>query len=255
MSDTPTLASALVELQASLPHVTKDAENPHFRSRYASLAALTDALLPAMTKLGLAWICFPTYWDDKLILRYEIHHAPSGERLIGEYPLPATGTPQQIGSAITYARRYALSAVTGLVADDDDDGNAAEETAPKPRTDAARNDAGLMTRAQQREHKALRTHEPSRPAERSNDPADDIWAGPIAAAEDQPGSSNSRQWQRLAMLYRTIGIQGPDIHADLTDRTGREITSAKDLGYLEAQAAITALEPIAEAMRAQEASS
>lgn len=254
MTDTPTLASALVELQASLPHVTKDAENPHFRSRYASLAALSDALLPAMAKLGLAWICFPSMTpDSSFSLRYELHHAPSGERLIGLYPLPASSTPQQIGSAITYARRYALSAVTGLVADDDDDANAAEsapapsEPARLPRTgtNAELAATGRMTRGQMASHERTAAQTTANPklADRTNDPADDIWTQD--APEEKPGSSTPDQHKRLGILYTERNITGrgarlDDINAALP--IGRTIGSAKELSYVEAEEAINRLE-------------
>jgi len=257
--ETPTLASALVELQAELPHVTKDAENPHFRSRYASLAALTAALLPLMAKLGLAWICRPTLeWsrqEPMLVLSYSLRHV-SGESLDGQYPLPASGTPQQIGSAITYARRYALCAVTGLVADDDDDGNAAEQAAPPQPASVGlsaeeRQQRGMMTTAQRREHTALKPGK-DRPADRANDPADDIWAGQPPGDwqppeyETRPGTSNSKQWQRLGILYTQLGITERDTRLkDMQDRAGRDITSAKDLSYVEAQQAITDLEKLA----------
>ena len=59
------------------------------------------------------------------MLAYKLLHV-SGDHEAGEYPLPTSGTPQAIGSAITYARRYTLVAVTGLAPEDDDDGAAAE---------------------------------------------------------------------------------------------------------------------------------
>jgi hypothetical protein len=68
------------------------------------------------------------------------------------------------------------------------------------------------------------------------------------AGESQPGSSNSKQWQRLGIIYGQIGItERDDRLADMRDRTGRDIGSAKDLSYVEAQAAISALQPIAKA--------
>jgi hypothetical protein len=80
--------------------------------------------LPLLGENGLAWVTRPTIVADRFVLVYELLHT-SGEKISGEYPLPANGSPQALGSAITYARRYCLCAVTGVAADDDDDGQAA----------------------------------------------------------------------------------------------------------------------------------
>ena len=116
---------------------------------------------------------------------------------------------------------------------------------------------GMMTTAQRREHTALKPDK-DRPADRSNNPADAaVWDGQPAGdwqpvnGEDKPGSSNSRQWQRLGILYTQISLTDRDMRlADMTDRCGRAITSAKDLSYTEAQAAITQLEELAKTAEA-----
>lgn len=119
------LAAALAAFQAELPGVSKDSENPHFKSKYADLADMSKAILPALAKQGLAFLSMPTLTDRGFVLAYSLLHE-SGERFDGEYPLNAAGNDQQKGSSITYARRYALGAITGAVADDDD-GNAASQ--------------------------------------------------------------------------------------------------------------------------------
>ncbi len=68
---------------------------------------------------GLAWVTRPTVVDGRFVLAYELRHT-SGEAITGEYPLTG-GTPQEIGSAITYARRYCLCSVTGVAPESDDD--------------------------------------------------------------------------------------------------------------------------------------
>ena len=124
-----TLAAALAAFQADLPRVSKGATNPHFKSRYADLSDVVSVVLPRLAAQGLAWITRPTTNDTgQLVLEYELRHE-SGESLGGTYPL-GTGTPQQVGSSITYARRYTLSAVTGIAPDEDDDGNHANGSAP-----------------------------------------------------------------------------------------------------------------------------
>lgn len=123
------LAAALAAFQADLPHVTKGAVNPHFKSRYADLADVVSVVLPRLAAQGLAWITRPTTSETgTLVLAYELRHE-SGEAVGGTYPL-GSGTAQQLGSAITYARRYTLSAVTGIAPDEDDDGNQANGAVP-----------------------------------------------------------------------------------------------------------------------------
>lgn len=126
MTETNTLADALVALQAEMPRITKG-ETARVRSdkgsysyTYADLADVSAQLLPVMTKLGLAFTARPTMQDGAFVLAYSLMHT-SGEREDGAYPLPNSGTPQAIGSAITYARRYCLLAVTGAAPDDEDD--------------------------------------------------------------------------------------------------------------------------------------
>lgn len=137
----PALARSLVALQAEVPRVHKDqtanvkTDKGTYSYSFADLKAVSDALRPLLAEHGLAFTAFPTLTGDgKFVLRYHLLHE-SGERESGEYPLPTGGTPQAIGSAITYARRYSLCAVTGLTPDDDDDAAAAE--AGQAATDAA----------------------------------------------------------------------------------------------------------------------
>jgi hypothetical protein len=81
-------------------------------------------VLPLLGKHGLSFSTKPTMVDGRFVLEYVLRHV-SGQEDGGQWPL-SVGTPQQMGSAITYARRYALSAITGVAPDDsDDDGQAA----------------------------------------------------------------------------------------------------------------------------------
>lgn len=121
------ISAAMAAFQAELPGVGKDSVNPHFKSRYADLADMSKAILPVLAKHGLAFTTLPTLNKDGLfVLQYSLFHE-SGGSITGEYPLPSGGNEQQKGSAITYARRYCLGAVTGVAADEDDDGNAASQ--------------------------------------------------------------------------------------------------------------------------------
>lgn len=128
------LAAALVELQRKLPTIAKTqtanvrTEKGSYSYDYADLSDVSEAVLPLLADVGLAWMCRPTVKPDgAFVLAYCLLHV-SGDREEGEYPLPKTGTPQTIGGHITYARRYALCAVTGVAPKgDDDDAQAAEQ--------------------------------------------------------------------------------------------------------------------------------
>jgi hypothetical protein len=140
MPEPSELAKALTQFHTELPKVGKGSTNPAFKSKYADLADIVSVVLPALAKQGLAWITTPRVSDDGFVLEYELRHV-SGESITGSWPLPdpEKATPQQMGSAVTYAKRYTLSAVTGIAPDEDDDGNAASKgpgAAPRQRTAA-----------------------------------------------------------------------------------------------------------------------
>lgn len=134
--------AALADLQTQLPHIAKNnrAEVPtksggKYTYQYADLAEISRQLLPLLGKLGLSFTSRPTMAGDQLVLVYELRHI-SGELIEGVYPLPVRGTPQEVGSAVTYARRYCLCAVTGLAPDnDDEDAVLAEQAARKQRVE------------------------------------------------------------------------------------------------------------------------
>lgn len=119
------LAPALVAFQSELVPVEKTADNPFFRSKYAPHPEVRKALQPLLAKNGLALTCVPTLIDGENGLYFYLIHK-SGQYLSGQWKLtPKDRTPQGEGSDTTYKRRYGDMAITGLVADEDDDGNAA----------------------------------------------------------------------------------------------------------------------------------
>jgi hypothetical protein len=118
------LATALHLAQGKIKHAIKDSSNPFFKSRYADLSSVWDAIRDAFQSHGLAVTQIPDMDGDKPVLVTVLMHK-SGQWISGTYPInPSKNDPQGIGSAITYARRYALQAVAG-VCPDDDDGEAA----------------------------------------------------------------------------------------------------------------------------------
>ncbi len=134
-SETSSLAAALAQFQRDLPNVVKSetATVPtktggSYKYSYADLAKVSAVVLPRLGEVGLSFSAKPTLnADGKFVLAYRLLHT-SGESDSGEYPLPQSGTAQEHGSAITYARRYTLCSVTGVAPDEDDDGAAASTT-------------------------------------------------------------------------------------------------------------------------------
>ena len=122
------LYSALVKAQSMIKNAVKDSTNPHYRSKYADLESVWDAIREALHKNGLAVLQL-TDIDPSgapVLITRVIH--TSGEHVEGRYPLVCKDPTdaQKLGSSTSYARRYALSAMLGVVqADQDDDGNAA----------------------------------------------------------------------------------------------------------------------------------
>ncbi len=124
------IAKALAAAQSEMANATMNKENPHFKSKYADLSVIRDAVMPALNKNGIAVVQLPTLTATGFVLITQLRHT-SGETIEAIYPLPQNGRPQEIGSAITYARRYSLAAICGISAEEDDDGNRAEDGAKK----------------------------------------------------------------------------------------------------------------------------
>ncbi len=133
------LAQALVAAQAEVKNPAKDAFNPHFKTKYADLASVRDAVVPVFARHGLAVVQSLHSADRGPTIATTLLHS-SGEWMeAGSLTIPASKQDAQgYGSAITYGRRYMLLAVAGVVGDDDDDGNAAckpqaqQAAPPKP---------------------------------------------------------------------------------------------------------------------------
>ena len=140
------LATALVGLQADLKPVEKSAANPFFKSKYAPLPAVMEAVQPLLAKHKLAVSQFVTHLDGQSALRTILLHE-SGQLIEDVQPLLlAKQDPQGQGSAITYARRYGVMAVLGLVADEDDDGNAASSPRQSSSTSSSTPHAASSTK-------------------------------------------------------------------------------------------------------------
>lgn len=121
------LAAALAKAQGLMSNATLNKVNPHFRSKYADLAAIRDAVTVPLASNGLAVVQIIGSDEHGAFLTTRMVHA-SGQWIESIHPLPNSAKPQEFGSALTYARRYSLAALCGISAEEDDDANGANET-------------------------------------------------------------------------------------------------------------------------------
>jgi len=126
------IATALVKAQRDFAPALKTSTNPHFRSRYADLAACVEAVIDALNQNGIALVQRTHDSDNGVAVETLLVHE-SGETISGGilHVPAAKHDPQGYGSALTYARRYSLMAACGI-APEDDDANAAQRTRPTP---------------------------------------------------------------------------------------------------------------------------
>ena len=131
------LAAALAAFQSEVKDPARDGENPHFRSKYVQIDGLLAAVRPILAKHGLSVIQSTGGNGQDISVTTEIMHT-SGEWIRTDALIlkAVKADPQGAGSAVTYGRRYSLSAALGVAWDDDDDGNAASNPPTKAKTKA-----------------------------------------------------------------------------------------------------------------------
>jgi hypothetical protein len=130
-TDTDEIAAALAKAQVKMENPTKDATNPHYRSRYATLDTGLTIAREALGAQAIAITQATRFEGEVLMLDTRLTHA-SGQWMESEFPIIAfPAKPQEVGSATTYARRYSLFALIG-VAGEDDDGEAANAKGATP---------------------------------------------------------------------------------------------------------------------------
>ena len=138
-----TLASALAAAQGDMSNASKNAKNPHFKSTYADLASLRDAVIPVLAAHGIA--CVQLCDGDGQSVSVTTRLLFGAEAMdCGRLTIPIGGArnpAQAVGAAITYARRYQLGAVAGVAAEDDD-GNSLDGTRAAPPRPARMDKAG-----------------------------------------------------------------------------------------------------------------
>lgn len=220
------LDEALLEFQADPPVLTKNKAG--HQSKYADLVQVNEKVLARLNSLGVIFTTAPTRLDDgQFVLEYELKHVASQTTKGGRYPLKLADNPQTMGSAITYARRYILQALTSTAAEDeDDDGQAA---------------SGRRTaqRAQQTRREQPAAERPT--AQRAPRPA-----GPPLPGERPDGITQPQQ----SLLHVLLGKAGKSQREAglgyISDVLEREITSTKELSKGDAKRVIDHLQAAVE---------
>lgn len=166
--DPAALFTAILQAQATMEGVKKAAKNPHFRSRYADLAAVIEATVPPLNEQGVAVLQLPGMDEHGVTLTTILGHGATGAYLESTSRTPVDkNNAQGVGSAITYLRRYALQAALALPAVDDD-GNMASQRRERP--PAARPPAP-------RAKTQVKAEQPASPRPGPNTGHHDSWAG------------------------------------------------------------------------------
>lgn len=156
------LATALAKAQAEIDNPHKNAQNPHFKNSYADLAEIINTVRPVLSRHGLSVVQLPGWNDGRVTVETILTHE-SGEWISGMAESPiGKADAQAVGSATTYLRRYSMAAVC-MVAQEDDDGQSATQSAkdsPPQRSSAPRSNGGQKATEKQLEYleKLMKSH-------------------------------------------------------------------------------------------------
>lgn len=134
-ADITALASAMSAAQGEIENATKDSKNDHFRNRYASLAAVLDEIRPVFSKHGLVLTQDPVYEGELVGVATTVAHKSGQWKRSVLLCKPAKSGPQEIGSVLTYFRRYGAAAVAGISQEDDDAERGSGRVAPPKSTE------------------------------------------------------------------------------------------------------------------------
>jgi len=118
------ISVALSKAQGEVANPVFNKTNPHFKSSYADLSSVLNAVRPVLSKNGISIMQLTNLEESGLVLYTRLTHS-SGQWIESVYPVTASGKHQEIAASLTYAKRLSLSAIVGVAGEDDDDGNAA----------------------------------------------------------------------------------------------------------------------------------
>lgn len=192
------LAKSFSRAQAAVEGAAKDSNNPHFKSKYADLASVWRACRTALTDNCLSIIQSPAYAKGQVIVTTRLVH-DSGEWLEGTLAIPVGKSDAHgVGSAITYARRFALASMVGI-APEDDDGNAAATARQVSRDNA------MVNRGRQQARPAPPPRYEEQPPVAADD--EDSWEKYLTPTEKALADENDEWWLVAVkrLLLRIIG--------------------------------------------------
>jgi hypothetical protein len=237
--NTGPLTAALAKAQTAFPTVTRSKTvtvttktGGSYKFSYAPLDTILDAVRKPLADNGLAVVQLIDRGDLVTILLHE-----SGGSLEGRTEIPATPDVQGLGSAITYLRRYAIQALLGIAAEEDDDGNSASGNSAKPATKAAE---APRTAPEPRKPEVAATDTP--------DLSDDDWAGLIdstPAAKPTALTGDGLSWKALAGKLNEAGIDLKDASSVSKRMFGQSKWKVADLTDEERAMLWHELEPVA----------
>jgi hypothetical protein len=207
------LYSALAAAQAEMGPALKDSTNPAFKSKYADLASVMAACMPALSKHGIA-VLQPAFDDETgRYVKTIFVHGESGESVECRVPLiVAKNDMQGYGSAATYARRYGLMGMAGI-APDDDDGNAAAKSPPKEEP-KPRNLASEALRDAWRDGVEDSLPEGATPRQKAEAYAAAIIADFVSVKAEK---TLSGRWDRHLKIIGAMQERNPDLHEQIVD--------------------------------------
>ena len=130
MADSMNILGRLAKAVGEMQNPPLDSVNPHFKNKFSSLRAVSDAVRPALAANGLAYRQTPLT-DESGTWVATIVYGEDGSIELARVPFSPQANQQQMGSGITYAKRYCLQAAFGLVGEEDDDGEAASRQTPQ----------------------------------------------------------------------------------------------------------------------------
>jgi hypothetical protein len=204
------LATALAKAQAKIEAAPKDTNNPFFNKKYADLASVWSACRVPLTENGLSVVQTADSEAGVVGITTRLLHT-SGQWIEGTLKLaPTKNDPQGFGSAITYGRRYGLSAIVGIVADDDDDGNAASGPAVNAKEKPAAKSPPKAPPAAKAES----------PAQSPEQLAFNEWAKPLVAKGELQRDEVARRLKESNNNYAQVRA---DIEAALAELTPAKV--------------------------------
>jgi hypothetical protein len=195
------LAAALAKANLEIKNAELDRVNPHFKNRYATLGSILNAVRVPLAKHGLATLQTVRMEHGCVFVTTLLTHS-SGQWIeeSAGFPLPDKATVQQMGSCITYLRRYALAAIVGIVGDEDDDGEGDRSTRSEPR------------------------REPFKPQAAQGAPAPAARPAPKRTAPVEQATVDG-EWEEITVKYVDEGVAGKNQspYVKLKDTNGKAI--------------------------------